>query len=31
MQLGHDELSVFGYLVNSRGNGHETISLERQP
>src|SRR6516164_6927086 len=31
MQFGHDELGVFGYLVNSRGNSHEAVSLERQP
>jgi len=31
MQFGHDELGVFGYFVNSRGNGNEAVSLERQP
>ena len=23
--------AVFGYFMNSRGNGHEAVSLERQP
>jgi hypothetical protein len=31
MQFRHDELGVFGYFVNSRGNGREAVSLERQP
>jgi hypothetical protein len=31
MQFGHDELGVFGYFVNSRGNGHEAVPLVRQP
>src|SRR6516164_7636492 len=31
MQFGHDELGVFGYLVNSRGNSHDAVSLEGQP
>src|ERR1700733_9962046 len=31
MELGHDQLDVFGYLVNSGGDGHGAVSLERQP
>ena len=31
MQFGHDEPGVFGYFVNSGGNGHEAVPLERQP
>src|ERR1700733_1468590 len=31
MQFGHDEMGVLGYLVNSGGNSHEAVSLERQP
>jgi hypothetical protein len=31
MQFGHDELGVLGYLVNSGDDGHESVSLERQP
>ena len=31
MQFGHDELGVFGYVVNSGGNSDGAVSLERQP
>src|SRR5690242_21116797 len=31
MQFRHDEMGVLGYLVNSGGNSHEAVSLERQP
>jgi len=31
MQFGHDEMGVLGYLVNSGGNSHGAVSLERQP
>src|SRR5690349_24927318 len=31
MQFGHDELGVFGYLVDSWGNSDGAVSLERQP
>src|SRR6476646_5486200 len=31
MQFGHDELGVVGYLVNSGDDGHEAVSLKRQP
>jgi len=30
VQFGHDELGLFGYFVNSRGDG-QAVSLERQP
>src|SRR5689334_14839278 len=31
MQFGHDQLGVFGDLVNSGTNGHEAVTLEREP
>src|SRR6516165_453172 len=31
MQFGHDELGVFGYLVNSGADGNDAVSFERQP
>jgi hypothetical protein len=30
-QFDHDELRVFGYLVNSGRDSHEAVSLERHP